>query len=63
MEEAQEHKVVDIWLLTLVFMNSESLRKSVEKLFKKKIIEGCLQDHMFDQCIDGVKDLPKVLEH
>ncbi|KAG6393159.1 hypothetical protein SASPL_147394 [Salvia splendens] len=59
LEEAREHKVVDIWLLTLVFMNGESLRKSVEKLFKKKIIEGCLQDHMFDQCILSVKDLPK----
>ncbi|KAH6772470.1 fanconi anemia group D2 protein [Perilla frutescens var. frutescens] len=59
LEEAREHKVVDIWLLTLVFMNNESLQKSVEKLFKKKIIEGCLQDHMFDQCILGVKDLPK----
>ena len=63
LEEAREHKVVDIWLLTLVFMNGESLQKSVEKLFKKKIIEGCLQDHMFDQCILSVKDLPKVLEH
>ncbi|XP_047954928.1 Fanconi anemia group D2 protein isoform X3 [Salvia hispanica] len=59
LEEAREHKVVDIWLLTLVFMNGESLQKSVEKLFKKKIIEGCLQDHMFDQCILSVKDLPK----
>ncbi|KAL1536039.1 Fanconi anemia group D2 protein isoform X3 [Salvia divinorum] len=57
--EAREHKVVDIWLLTLVFMNGESLRKSVEKLFKKKIIEGCLQNHMFDQCILSVNDLPK----
>lgn len=52
--------VIDIWLLTLIFMNSESLQKSVQKLFKKKILEGCLQEHMFDQCIRDIKDLPKV---
>lgn len=63
LEEAREHKVIDIWLLTLVFMNSEYLQKSVEKLFKKKILDGCLQDHMFDQCVHGIIDLPKVLEH
>lgn len=63
MEEAREHKVVDIWLLTLIFMNNESLQKSIEKLLKKKIIEGCFQEHMFDQCILGVNDLPKVSEH
>ncbi|KAL3629924.1 hypothetical protein CASFOL_026236 [Castilleja foliolosa] len=59
LEEARDHKVIDIWLLTLIFMNSESLQKSVEKLFKKKIVEGCFQDHMFNQCIHGIKDLPK----
>ncbi|PIN26603.1 hypothetical protein CDL12_00633 [Handroanthus impetiginosus] len=59
LEEARDHKVIDIWLLTLVFMNNESLQKSVEKLFKKKVLEGCFQDHMFDQCIHGIKDLPK----
>lgn len=63
LEEAREHKVVDIWLLTLIFMNNESLQKSVEKLLKKKIIECCFQEHMFDQCILGVNDLPKVSEH
>ncbi|GER32925.1 fanconi anemia group D2 protein homolog [Striga asiatica] len=59
LEEACDHKVIDIWLLTLIFMNSESLHRSVEKLFKKKIVEGCFDDHMFDQCIHGIKDLPK----
>ncbi|GFP99763.1 fanconi anemia group d2 protein homolog [Phtheirospermum japonicum] len=59
LDEARDHKVIDIWLLTLIFMNSESLQKSVEKLFKKKIVDGCFQDHMFDQCVHGIKDLPK----
>ncbi|KAG8391040.1 hypothetical protein BUALT_Bualt01G0146600 [Buddleja alternifolia] len=58
-DEARDHKVIDIWLLTLIYMNSDSLQKKVEKLFKKKILEGCIQDHMFDQCIHGINDLPK----
>ncbi|KAL6563004.1 hypothetical protein OROHE_005591 [Orobanche hederae] len=59
LEKAHDHKLIDIWLLTLIFMNSESLQKSVEKLFKKKIVEGCFEGDMFDQCIHGIKDLPK----
>ncbi|KAL0364788.1 UNVERIFIED_CONTAM: Fanconi anemia group D2 protein [Sesamum angustifolium] len=59
LEEPRDHKVIDIWLLALVFMSCESLQKSVEKLFKKKILEGCIQDHMFENCIHGIKDLPK----
>ncbi|KAL7120198.1 hypothetical protein ACP275_02G108500 [Erythranthe tilingii] len=59
LDEAHKHKVIDIWLLILIFMNCETLQKSVEKLFKKKILDGCFQEHMFEQCIHGIKDLPK----
>lgn len=41
-------------------MNGESLQKNIEKMFKKKIIEGCIQKAMFDQCIYGHKDLAQV---
>lgn len=61
MDEPLKHKVIDIWLLMLIFINCGSLQKSVEKLFKKKVLEGCFQDKMFDQCIKGIKDLPTVL--
>ncbi|XP_048434271.1 LOW QUALITY PROTEIN: Fanconi anemia group D2 protein homolog [Pyrus x bretschneideri] len=57
LEKAQDHKVIDIWLLMLIYMNGESLQRSVEKLFKKKIIEDCIQEAMFDQCIHGHKEL------
>ncbi|XP_022863768.1 Fanconi anemia group D2 protein isoform X2 [Olea europaea var. sylvestris] len=57
LEEAQDHKVIDLWLLTLVYMNNESLQKNVEKLLKKKIVEGCIQEDMFEQYINGIKDL------
>ncbi|KAK2983061.1 hypothetical protein RJ640_006448, partial [Escallonia rubra] len=57
LESARNHKVIDIWLLMLVYMNSESMQKSVGKIVKKKISEGCLQEAMFDQCICGNKEL------
>ncbi|KAM7511790.1 hypothetical protein LguiB_010665 [Lonicera macranthoides] len=56
-EKARDHKVIDIWFLMLIYMNSETMQKSVEKVFKKKIIEGHIQDVMFDQCICGNKEL------
>ena len=31
----------------------ESLQKRIEKMFKKKVIEGCIQKAMFDQCFCG----------
>nr|XP_016489377.1 PREDICTED: Fanconi anemia group D2 protein homolog isoform X1 [Nicotiana tabacum] len=57
LENVQNHKVIDIWLLMLIYMNSEPLQKSVEKLLKKKILEGCIVETMFDQCVSGNKDL------
>lgn len=41
-------------------MNNESLQKNVEKLLKKKIVEGCIQEDMFEQYINGIKDLSNV---
>ncbi|RVW82272.1 Fanconi anemia group D2 protein-like [Vitis vinifera] len=56
-ERIRDHKVIDIWLLMLIYMNGESLQKSVEKIFKKKIIEGCIHEAMVDQCIGGNMEL------
>lgn len=39
------------------------MQKSVEKLLKKKIIEGSIQDVLFEQCIFGNKELVKVCCH
>nr|XP_011467650.1 PREDICTED: Fanconi anemia group D2 protein [Fragaria vesca subsp. vesca] len=57
LERPQDHKVIDIWLLMLIYMNGESLQRSVEKLFKKKVIEDSIREAMFDQCIHGHKEL------
>ncbi|PON88034.1 Fanconi anaemia protein FANCD [Trema orientale] len=59
LQKPRDHKVIDIWLLMLIYMNGESLQKRVEKIFKKKINEDCIQEAMFDQCICGLKDLGK----
>ncbi|GJS62534.1 fanconi anemia group D2 protein [Tanacetum coccineum] len=58
-DKPQDHKVIDIWLLMLIYKNCESMQKSVEKLLKKKIVEGSIQDGLFEQCIFGNKDLVK----
>ncbi|XP_062170326.1 uncharacterized protein LOC133876038 [Alnus glutinosa] len=57
LEKPRDHKAIDIWLLMLIYSNSESLQKSIEKMFKKKIIEDCIQEVMLDQCICGNKEL------
>lgn len=61
LERPQDHKVIDIWLLMLIYMNGESLQRSVEKLFKKKVIEDSIREAMFDQCIHGHKELVQVI--
>ncbi|KAI3747499.1 hypothetical protein L6452_09958 [Arctium lappa] len=58
-DKPRDHKVIDIWLLILIYKNCESMQKSVEKLLKKKIIEGSIQDVLFEQCIFANKELVK----
>ncbi|KAJ9541107.1 hypothetical protein OSB04_027613 [Centaurea solstitialis] len=58
-DKPRDHKVIDIWLLMLIYKNCESMQKSVEKLLKKKIIEGSIQAVLFEQCIFGNKELVK----
>lgn len=60
LQKVQDHKVIDIWLLVLIYMNCESLHKSVQKLLKKKIVDGYIEEDMFAQCIHGNKDLVQV---
>ncbi|XP_019161655.1 PREDICTED: Fanconi anemia group D2 protein homolog isoform X2 [Ipomoea nil] len=55
LEKARDHKTIDIWLLVLIYKNGESLQKSIEKLLKKKIVEGYIDEALFDQCVNGNK--------
>ncbi|KAF5798258.1 putative fanconi anaemia protein FANCD2 [Helianthus annuus] len=58
-DKPQDHKVIDVWLLMLIYKNCESMQKSVEKVLKKKIIEGSILDVLFEQCLLGNKELVK----
>lgn len=60
LQKVQDHKVIDIWLLILIYMNCKLLHKSVLKLLKKKILDGCIEEVMFAQSIHGNKDLVQV---
>ncbi|KAJ3669971.1 hypothetical protein LUZ60_010295 [Juncus effusus] len=58
-DKPQYHKSVDIWFLILIYANGGVLQKSCEKLIKRKIIQGLFQEALFDQCINGHKELVK----
>ncbi|KAH7661696.1 fanconi anemia group D2 protein [Dioscorea alata] len=59
LDHSQDHKVIDVWLIMLIYINGGSLQKGVEKILKKKVIEGCLNESLFDQCIHGHRELVK----
>ncbi|XP_042478961.1 Fanconi anemia group D2 protein homolog isoform X2 [Macadamia integrifolia] len=61
LDKAKDHKVIDVWLLMLIYTSGGSLQKSVVKIIKTKIIEGCFKEALFDQCIDGHMDLVQIL--
>ncbi|KAF9592010.1 hypothetical protein IFM89_011593 [Coptis chinensis] len=56
-DKAEYHRVIDVWLLILIYMNGGTLQKNVEKLVKKKIMDDCLGEALFDQCIHGHREL------
>ncbi|XP_021624026.1 Fanconi anemia group D2 protein homolog isoform X3 [Manihot esculenta] len=57
LEKPQDHKITDLWLLVLIYMNGKSMKKSIEKIFRKKVVENCIQKVMIDQCICGNREL------
>ncbi|WZZ79045.1 hypothetical protein YC2023_099617 [Brassica napus] len=59
LEKPRDFKVIDIWLLILMYMNGDPIRKSIEKIFKKKVVDGCIQEALLDQCICGNKEFVK----
>ncbi|WCJ28680.1 hypothetical protein M5689_010363 [Euphorbia peplus] len=59
LEQPQDHKIIDLWFIVLIHMNGESMQKTVEKIFKKKVVGNCIQKVMIDQCIFGNKELVK----
>ncbi|TVU41411.1 hypothetical protein EJB05_14926, partial [Eragrostis curvula] len=58
-EHPRDHKVIDVWLIMLIYANGGALQKSAEKILKSKILQGCIRETLFDQCIHGNTDLVK----
>jgi len=44
-----------------MYMNGDPVRKSIEKIFKKKVVDECIQEALLDQCIGGNKEFVKVI--
>ncbi|CAN6196902.1 unnamed protein product [Urochloa humidicola] len=59
-DHPKDHKVIDVWLIMLIYANGGALQKSAEKMLKSKILQGCIRETLFDQCIHGNTELVKV---
>ncbi|XP_020271139.1 Fanconi anemia group D2 protein homolog, partial [Asparagus officinalis] len=59
LNQPRDHKVIDVWFLILIYTNGGSLQKHAEKMLKKKIMDGCFRETLFDQCIYGQRELVK----
>ena len=59
-DHPKDHKVIDVWLIMLIYANGGALQKSAEKILKSKILRGCIRETLFDQCIRGNTELVKV---
>ncbi|XP_020518624.1 Fanconi anemia group D2 protein homolog isoform X1 [Amborella trichopoda] len=53
LDNAREHKVIDVWLLMVIYTNGGLLQKTVEKIIKRKVIDGCFGESVFYRCIHG----------
>jgi len=62
-DHPRDHKVIDVWLIMLIYANGGALQKSAEKILKSKILQECIRETLFDQCIHGNTELVKVSLH
>ncbi|XP_048555066.1 uncharacterized protein LOC125536035 [Triticum urartu] len=58
-DHARDHKVIDVWLIMLIYANGGALQKSAEKILKSKILQGYIRETLFHQCIHGNTELVK----
>ncbi|KAI0501331.1 hypothetical protein KFK09_016275 [Dendrobium nobile] len=58
-DQPRNHKVIDLWFLMLIYKNGGSVQKDAQKILKKKIVDGCFCEALFDQCIAGNQELVK----
>ncbi|KAI5013822.1 hypothetical protein ZWY2020_047314 [Hordeum vulgare] len=58
-DHARDHKVIDVWLIMLIYANGGALQKSAKKILKSKILQGYIRETLFHQCIHGNTELVK----
>uniref|UniRef100_A0ACD5UPL3 Uncharacterized protein n=1 Tax=Avena sativa TaxID=4498 RepID=A0ACD5UPL3_AVESA len=58
-DHPRDHKVIDVWLIMLIYANGGALQKSAEKILKSKILQGYIRETLFNQCIRGNTELVK----
>ncbi|XP_042440360.1 Fanconi anemia group D2 protein homolog isoform X1 [Zingiber officinale] len=59
LDQPREHKVIDVWLIVLIHTNGGCMMKNSERMLKKKILDGCFHKVLFEQCINGQRELVK----
>lgn len=59
-DHPRDHKVIDVWLIMLIYANGGALEKAAKKILKSKILHECIRETLFDQCIHGNTELVKV---
>ncbi|XP_030456032.2 uncharacterized protein LOC115677111 [Syzygium oleosum] len=57
LKRPQDHKVIDIWLIMVMYMNGESVQKTIKKIFMRKIVDDCIPLVMIEQCLHGHANL------
>ncbi|ONM27766.1 Fanconi anemia group D2 protein homolog isoform X1 [Zea mays] len=58
-DHPRDHKVIDVWLIMLIYANGGALEKAAKKILKSKILHECIRETLFDQCIHGNTELVK----
>ncbi|KAL6647037.1 hypothetical protein ACP70R_014474 [Stipagrostis hirtigluma subsp. patula] len=58
-DHPKDHKVIDVWLIMLIYANDGAIQKSAKKILKSKILQGCIRETLFDQCIHANTELVK----
>lgn len=60
LDKPQDHKVIDLWLLILLYSKGNFRKKSIELIIKKKLLANCFTEELLRKCIQGQKSLAKV---
>jgi Fanconi anemia group D2 protein len=61
-DKAHDYKVIDIWLLLIIYANGGPYKKVAESILKRKAAAGVLGKNLFNQCIKGRLSLLEVSE-